>query len=106
MYLQSSFLPLSLSLSLPLFLVALTLEHKASVKRFVSLQFLNPKAVVGLQGLGISPSQGHYLRMQNNTANKYVLSGIRTHDPSVRESDDGSCLRPSGHCDRCSSYQV
>jgi hypothetical protein len=33
------------SLSLSLFLVAPTLEHSASVKRFVSLQFLNPKTV-------------------------------------------------------------
>jgi hypothetical protein len=36
---------LSLSLSLSLFPVAPTLEHRASVKRFVSLQFLNPKIV-------------------------------------------------------------
>jgi hypothetical protein len=28
------------------------------------------------------------------------LSGIRTHDPSVRASQDSSCLRPRGHCDR------
>jgi hypothetical protein len=27
-------------------------------------------------------------------------SGIRTHDPSVRASEDGSCLRPRGHCAR------
>jgi hypothetical protein len=28
------------------------------------------------------------------------LNGIRTHDPSVRASEDSSCLRPRGHCDR------
>jgi hypothetical protein len=28
------------------------------------------------------------------------MSGIRTHDPSVRESEDNSCLRPHGHCDQ------
>jgi hypothetical protein len=28
------------------------------------------------------------------------LSGIRTHDPSVRASENGSCLRPRGHCGR------
>jgi hypothetical protein len=28
----------------------------------------------------------------------HALSAIRTHDPSVRASEDGSCLRPRGHC--------
>jgi hypothetical protein len=27
----------------------------------------------------------------------HALSGIRTHDPSVRAGEDGACLRPSGH---------
>jgi hypothetical protein len=27
-------------------------------------------------------------------------SEIRTHDPSVRAGEDGSCLRPRGHRDR------
>jgi hypothetical protein len=27
-------------------------------------------------------------------------SGFRTPDPSVRADEDGSCLRPRGHCDR------
>jgi hypothetical protein len=35
---------------------------------------------------------------QNNTNRKnadiHASSGIRTHDPSVREGEDGSCLRP------------
>jgi hypothetical protein len=30
-------------------------------------------------------------------------SGIRTHDPSVKASEDSSCLRPRGHCDRSTS---
>jgi hypothetical protein len=30
----------------------------------------------------------------------HALSGILTHDPSVRASEDSSCLRPRGHCDR------
>jgi hypothetical protein len=34
-----------MSLSLSLFPVAPTLEHKASVKRFVSFQFFNPETV-------------------------------------------------------------
>jgi hypothetical protein len=37
------------------------LEHRASVKRFVSLQFLNLRHSVGLLGQVISPSQGRYL---------------------------------------------
>jgi cytidine deaminase len=28
----------------------------------------------------------------------HALSGIRTHDPSVRVSEDIACLRPCGHC--------
>jgi hypothetical protein len=28
------------------------------------------------------------------------LSGIRTHDSSVRASEDSSCLRQCGHSDR------
>jgi hypothetical protein len=30
----------------------------------------------------------------------HASNGIRTHDPSVRAGEDGSCLRPRGHCDR------
>jgi hypothetical protein len=30
----------------------------------------------------------------------HALSGIRTHDPSVRAGEDGSCLRLRDHCDR------
>jgi hypothetical protein len=32
--------------------------------------------------------------------NIHALSGMRTHDPSVRASEDISCFRPRGHCDR------
>jgi hypothetical protein len=35
-----------------------------------------------------------------HTPNIHALSWIRTYDPSVRESDDSSCLRPLGYCDR------
>jgi hypothetical protein len=34
------------------------------------------------------------------TPNIHALSGFRTHDPSVRASEDSSCLRPRGYCDR------
>jgi hypothetical protein len=30
----------------------------------------------------------------------HASSGIRIHDPNVREGEDGSCLSPRGHCDR------
>jgi hypothetical protein len=30
----------------------------------------------------------------------HALSGTRTYDPSVREGEDGSCLRPRGQYDR------
>jgi hypothetical protein len=34
------------------------------------------------------------------TANIYALSTIRTHNPSVRASEDSSILRLRGHSDR------
>jgi hypothetical protein len=42
------------------------LEHRASVKRFVSFQFFNRRQSVGLRGRGISPSQGRYLTQTRN----------------------------------------
>jgi hypothetical protein len=35
-----------------------------------------------------------------HTPNIYTLCGTRTHDPSCRASEDSSCLRPLGYCDR------
>jgi hypothetical protein len=35
-----------------------------------------------------------------HTPNIHALSGIRTHDRSVRAGEDSSCLRPHGYCDR------
>jgi hypothetical protein len=32
------------------------------------------------------------------------MSGIRIHDPSVRASEDNSCLRPRGYCASITSY--
>jgi hypothetical protein len=39
------------------------------------------------------------------TQNKHThrhpyLEWIQTHDPSVRANEDGSCLKPCGHCDQ------
>jgi hypothetical protein len=60
---------------------------------------------VGILGRVISLCQGRYLhtgqhkyRINANT-NIHALSGIRTHDPRVRASEDSSCLRPRGQCD-------
>jgi hypothetical protein len=44
-----------------LFPVASTVGHKASVKRFVSLQFHNPKTVGRAPWTGDQPAQGRYL---------------------------------------------
>jgi hypothetical protein len=35
-----------------------------------------------------------------HTPNIHAMSGIRTHDPSVRASEDSSCLRLPGYCGR------
>jgi hypothetical protein len=70
----------------------------------VSWSYTQP---VGLIGWGISLSQGRYQhteqhkhRINAHNTNIHALGGIRTHDPSVRASEDSSCLRPRGHCDR------
>jgi hypothetical protein len=34
------------------------------------------------------------------TLNIHALSGIRTHDPGFRASEDSACLRPLGYRDR------
>jgi hypothetical protein len=53
---------------------------------------------VGLFGRVISPSQGRYLHTGqhkhkiNAHINIHALSGIRSHDPSFRGSEDSSCL--------------
>jgi hypothetical protein len=60
---------------------------------------------VGLLGRGISPSQGRELHTEQhkhrtNAHGHNALNWIRTHDPSVRASEESSCLRLRGHCDR------
>jgi hypothetical protein len=53
---------------------------------------------VGLLGRVISPSQGRYLHTGqhkhriNAHTDIHASNGIRTHDPSVRASEDSSCL--------------
>jgi hypothetical protein len=89
------------SYSVSLFPVAPTLEHMASVKRFVSLQLRNPKTIGRTHWTGGSAHRkaATYTEHRIN-ANNHALSGIRTHDPSVRASEESSCLRPRGHRDR------
>jgi hypothetical protein len=70
------------------------LEHRASVERFVSLKFLNLRHSVGLLGRVISPSQGRYLtQTQNKQTDIHASSWIRTHDSSVRASENSSCSK-------------
>jgi hypothetical protein len=33
-------------------------------------------------------------------------AGLEPHNPSVRESEDSSCLRPRGHCDQLASERA
>jgi hypothetical protein len=66
-------------------------------------QVLDPVHTVEL--LGICPSQNLHTEQQEHRINVHntdvhVSSGIRAHDPSVRASEDSSCLSPLGHCDR------
>jgi hypothetical protein len=71
------------------------------------IQFRNHfSQTVGLLGRVISTSQGRYLHTgqhkhridaYTHTLNIHVLSGIRTHDPSVRASEDSSSLKVPIH---------
>jgi hypothetical protein len=69
-------------------------EHRASVKRFLSLQFLNLRHSVRLLGLVIMPSQCYYvIQTQNKRKHVHASSGNRTHHPSFRASEDSSYLK-------------
>jgi hypothetical protein len=71
------------------------------MKRFVSLQFLNPKIVGPWTGdqpvVRPLPTQNKTNRINSDI---HALSEFRIHGPNVRESEEGSCLIRSGHCDR------
>jgi hypothetical protein len=90
----------------------LPLELRASLKRFVSLQFLDyftdDSAPWTGDHLVARPLPKHRTtRTQNKhirTSNIHALCGIRTHDPSFRASEDSSCLRPLGYRDRPMFY--
>jgi hypothetical protein len=53
------------------------LEHRASVKRFVSLQFLNVRQLVGLLGRGIRPLQSRYLTQTQNKHKRPYMPWVR-----------------------------
>jgi hypothetical protein len=40
---------------------------------------------------------GQHKHRKNAYTDNHILSGIRTQDPSVRASEDNSCLKPRGH---------
>jgi hypothetical protein len=90
--------PSSLSLSLS---YCSHLEHRTSVKRFVSLRFHNLGQPVGLLGRGISPSQAAtYRNTEQTQTNIHASSGIRIHDPSVPAGVDSTRFIPRDHCHR------
>jgi hypothetical protein len=59
-----------LSIYLSIYSCCSHLEHSPTVKRFVSLQFLNLRHSIGLLGRGISPSQCRNLRTEQHKQNK------------------------------------
>jgi hypothetical protein len=82
------------------------LDYKASVKRFVSLQFLNLRHSAGLLGRVISLSQGRYLTQTQNKHKQtsMLLVGLEPTIPAF-ERAKSSYLRPRGHCDRHATEQ-
>jgi hypothetical protein len=68
--------------------------------------------MVGLLGWVISPSQGPCLhigqhkRRLNAHRDIHAVSGIWTHDHSVRMKEDRSCLRQHGHRDWRETYTL
>jgi hypothetical protein len=98
--------PAFFCLSLYLMFFPMTLPAHSGPRPLI--QFRNHLSQrVGLLGRVISPSQGRYLHIEQHkqntsihTLNIHSLSGSRTHHPSDRASEDSSCLRPRGYCDR------
>jgi hypothetical protein len=85
-------------LFLLLLLLLLLLLYKPFLGFGCFLSFLTPMLTVGLHGRGIRPSQCHYLhtgqhkhRMNVHNTDIHSPSGIQTHNPSVRASEDSTC---------------
>jgi hypothetical protein len=67
--------------------VAATLDHRASVKRFDSLQFLNLRHSVGLLGRVISPSEGRYItQRQTDRQTSMPQVGFEPNIPSFQRA--------------------
>jgi hypothetical protein len=81
--------------SLSLFPFSPNLQHRESVKGFVSLQFLNPKDGGSARHKAVT-----YTNTEQSHTDIHTLSGIRTHDSSVRAGEDSSCRRHRSHCYR------
>jgi hypothetical protein len=85
--------------------LAPALEHRAEFPKF-----LNQGQSVGLLGWVISSSQGLYLytntekHKHTQTLNIHALSGIRTHGPGFRASEDSAHPRPLGYRDRLQTH--
>jgi hypothetical protein len=71
--------------------------------RFLSFLFYT-QSVGPLDGGTARRKAATYTQKNTNTelthTDIHASSEIRTHDPSVRAGEDGSCLSPRGHCDR------
>jgi hypothetical protein len=89
------------------FLHPFLLYRTLTVSRFFIFLSIYTQSA-GLLGRVIGPSQGLYLNIgktqhritpppHTRTLNIHALIGIRTHDPSVRASEDSSCLRLLGY---------
>jgi hypothetical protein len=63
------------------------LKHRASMKRFVSLQFLNLRHSVGLLGRVIGPSQGRYLTQTQNKRRQHPCLEWDSDPRSQRSSE-------------------
>jgi hypothetical protein len=68
---------------------------------FFSFVFFSTQTVehLGLDQPGARPLPTHRTTQHRISAHTdiHALSGIGTHDPSVRASEDSSCLKPRGH---------
>jgi hypothetical protein len=68
---------------------------------FLTLYTVGRTPWTGDQSVGRPLPTHRTTQTQNKrTQNIHALSGFRTHDPRFRMSEDSSCLRPHGHCDR------
>jgi hypothetical protein len=96
---------LSVSLSLSLSSCCSHLEHRSSVKRFVSLQFLNPKrAGVTLWTWDQPVARPLPVQTQNKHTQTFMPRvGFELLIPAFEES---SFLKPSGHCDGPMGYNL